>query len=276
VQHAVLALATLAVAAGLRWRGWFDAAAALVLLDVLPLAADAQATRGAEVAGGAEVRVLLLNVHTSNTSYAAVRALIAAEDPDLIALVEVNQAWVDELPLPAYRARLVHPRPDNFGVALYARDAIAGGIEHLGSDLPSIAASVTVRDATLWMIVTHPLPPVSTQASAQLFDHLDAIAARAHAATPALVVGDFNATPWSSHFHRFAERSGLCDSRAGFGIQASFPANLAPMRIPIDHAFASCTVGIRDRRIGPDVGSDHLPVIVDLTLPRPGSDHRPR
>jgi endonuclease/exonuclease/phosphatase (EEP) superfamily protein YafD len=61
---------------------------------------------------------------------------------------------------------------------------------------------------------------------------------------------------------------GLCDTRAGFGLQASFPAWSAVMRIPIDHVLASCSIGVRDRWIGPDIGSDHLPVLIDLVVPR--------
>ena len=60
--------------------------------------------------------------------------------------------------------------------------------------------------------------------------------------------------------------TGLCDTRAGFGYQGSFPASSAILRIPIDHVLVSCEVGVRARRIGPDVGSDHLPVIVDLAF----------
>ncbi len=62
-------------------------------------------------------------------------------------------------------------------------------------------------------------------------------------------------------------RTGPCDSRAGFGLQASFPVDLPILRIPIDHVLVRCTIGIRDRRIARDVGSDHLPVIVDLVVP---------
>jgi endonuclease/exonuclease/phosphatase (EEP) superfamily protein YafD len=82
-----------------------------------------------------------------------------------------------------------------------------------------------------------------------------------------LVMGDLNATPWSRPFRRLLRRSALCDSRAGFGVQASFPAASTLLRLPIDHLLASCGVGVRARRIGRDVGSDHLPVIVDVVVP---------
>jgi endonuclease/exonuclease/phosphatase (EEP) superfamily protein YafD len=81
-------------------------------------------------------------------------------------------------------------------------------------------------------------------------------------------MGDLNATPWSRPFVHLVESSGLCDTRAGFGVQASFPAASWLLRIPIDHVLASCGIGVQSRRIGRDVGSDHLPVIVDLVVPR--------
>lgn len=40
------------------------------------------------------------------------------------------------------------------------------------------------------------------------------------------------------------------------------------LRLPIDHLLASCTIGVADRRIGSAVGSDHLPVLLDLVVPR--------
>jgi len=85
-------------------------------------------------------------------------------------------------------------------------------------------------------------------------------------------MGDFNATPWSRPFRRVLTRSGMCDSRTGFGMEASFPAAAALVRIPIDHVLASCSIGVRDRHIERDVGSAHLPVVIDLVVPRPRSE----
>ena len=78
-----------------------------------------------------------------------------------------------------------------------------------------------------------------------------------------LVIGDLNRTDGSPFFHDFLQISGLRDSRLGFGRQASWPV-WSPYRISIDHAFATSDLAIIDRRLGPDIGSDHFPLIIDV------------
>lgn len=267
VQCALGGAAAAMCAAALRLR-WFDAAAIVTLLQGVWLA-PTWCERAQPVGDGVTVRVLMLNVHTESTSYAAVRQLIADTQPDVIGLVEVNARWLEELApaLTAYGARIEHPRDDNFGVALYA-GAMTGGVESLG-ELPSVVAQVTVRGARLGVVLTHPLPPMSASAIASATEQLDGIAERARGlAGPAIVMGDLNTTPWSALYHRLRARSGLCDSRAGFGLQASFPSTSTVLRIPIDHVLTTCDVGVVERRIERDVGSDHLPVVLDLVVPR--------
>ena len=271
VQYVACGLVVAAAGAALRIRGYTDLAVIATLVSALPVVSDVTRTARPLPPDGAHIRVLSLNVHTEATGYDRVRRLIADENPDVVALVEVDQRWLTQLApaLTAYTGRIEHPRPDNFGIALYARGEVTGSTDELATPLPTITASVSVAGTRFDAIVTHPIPPMSGADVERQRTQLDLIAARARATPgPIVVMGDLNATPWSRPFHRFVGRSGLCDSRAGFGVQASFPAASALLRIPIDHVLVSCAIGVRDRRIGRDVGSDHLPVIVDLVLPR--------
>jgi endonuclease/exonuclease/phosphatase (EEP) superfamily protein YafD len=270
VQYAVVALVITGCSAGLRMRGWFDVAAIATLLHLLVLVPDLGRERRPVPGDGVAVRVLVLNVHTESASFAQVRALIDELRPDVVGLVEVDDRWIAGVApaLAGYAGRLAQPRADNFGVALYTRAPITGGIEYLGAGLPSAVGSVVIGGAALAIVLTHPLPPVSASAEHEQARELDAIAVRTRELpAPRLVMGDLNTTPWSRAFHRLVSSSGLCDSRAGFGIQASFPVAMPVMRIPIDHLLASCSIGITDRRVERDVGSDHLPVVVDLVVP---------
>jgi endonuclease/exonuclease/phosphatase (EEP) superfamily protein YafD len=270
VQYVVIGAVVTGLTAALRMRGYVDIAAIATLLHALPVAADVCQPAQAGPADGVALRVLVLNVHTESTGFDAVRRLIADEQPDLIGLVEVDRRWLAGVAaaVAEYPGRIEQPRDDNFGVALYARGELRGAAELAGSEVPTVFAELTLRGARLRVILTHPPPPVSGGTLAMQYRQLAAIAPRAAGAEPVVIMGDFNATPWSRPFAWLRERTALCDSRAGFGIQASFPAMSAVMRIPIDHLLASCAIGVRDRRIGRDVGSDHLPVLLELVVPR--------
>lgn len=270
VQYVVVGILVIAATAALRQRGWFDAAMLSTLVTLCMIVPGLGGSPTPGPAGGVPVRILALNVHTSNSQHDLVRRLIQDVDADVIALLEVDQRWLDALAptLASYRGRVEQARSDNFGIALYARGELAGEIRLLGSQLPSVVAVVAVGAARIDVVVTHPLPPVSSDAQDALVAQLDAIASvAARLAAPVVVIGDLNATPWSRPFVRLTEAAGLCDSRAGFGLQATFPASSAILRIPIDHVLTSCDVGVRARRVERDVGSDHLPVVVDLVVP---------
>jgi endonuclease/exonuclease/phosphatase (EEP) superfamily protein YafD len=83
-----------------------------------------------------------------------------------------------------------------------------------------------------------------------------------------VVAGDLNMSPWSPFFRRFMKKSGLKDSEDSFGFQPTWPTYQPILYLPLDHVLVSRDIAIVDRRIGAKVGSDHLPVVVDLA---PGS-----
>jgi endonuclease/exonuclease/phosphatase (EEP) superfamily protein YafD len=59
----------------------------------------------------------------------------------------------------------------------------------------------------------------------------------------------------------------LRNSQVGFGLQPTFSSqsNLL-LRVPIDHLVHSGALEVTDRRLGPPLGSDHFPLLVDLQL----------
>ena len=75
-----------------------------------------------------------------------------------------------------------------------------------------------------------------------------------------LVVGDFNATPWSADLRAFVTENGL----SGVNTLATWPVWLGFAGIPIDHAFVSHDLRILTFETGPDIGSDHLPLLIDV------------
>ena len=82
---------------------------------------------------------------------------------------------------------------------------------------------------------------------------------------PHLIVGDFNATPWSTAFRDMQSAGDLVNSQIGFGRAPTWPAGLGSFgMIPIDHLLHSEALITVYRQIGEANGSDHKPLIVTL------------
>jgi endonuclease/exonuclease/phosphatase (EEP) superfamily protein YafD len=215
-------------------------------------------------------RVLQLNVNTQQGDPQRVLQLIDEVDPDFIVLEELNRHWIQQLSVleTKYPHSLVSPREDNFGIGLYSKwELLDQQIVEFGSaEVPSAFADLSFEGIAVRVIATHPLPPMSAINFQLRNEQLAKLAEAVDSGTPTLMLGDFNATPWNYFFRNLLKESGLRDSSRGFGIQPTWPSFSRLLSIPIDHCLHSEQIVIVGREIGPDVGSDHYPVIVEFTL----------
>lgn len=220
---------------------------------------------------GEPLEIVSLNLHVDNAGKEEVLAYLRLRHPDVVVLVEVDNAWAEAIRElePLYPYRVVEPRQGHFGIAVLSRlplenprvDAMAGGS-------PMVIAGLPRGKNGCVLIAAHPLAPVSADWSARRDAQLAAIGALAAAEPrPFIVAGDLNATPWSHGFRALVAARGLRDSAVGRGVQSSWNARLWAPRIPIDHVLVSDEIGVKSRTVGPDVGSDHLPVEASLVVP---------
>ena len=83
------------------------------------------------------------------------------------------------------------------------------------------------------------------------------------------ICGDFNTVPWSGPFRHLASRSGMTDLYGdGAWSGYSWPTWTSVLRVPLDNCLVSGGVAVTGHRHGPDIGSDHFPLVVDLALAR--------
>lgn len=216
--------------------------------------------------------VISYNVNTANPHHAAVREWLLAQNADVIFLMEVNDEWLTDLQLTAtYPHALECPREDNFGLAVYSKQPF-GTQEELyltPSDIPSVEFSIPFHGAILKFFGVHTLPPISAANSEDRNNQLAEVARRIseQPTTLQIAMGDFNLTPYSRIFARFLHQSGLNDTAPGFGLPLTWMTSAPLIAIPIDQFLISPGLSVRNRTIGPSLGSDHHPLRVEITTP---------
>lgn len=220
---------------------------------------------------GQRVRIISYNVLSANRQHDDVLAMLRAENADVILLIEVNPAWaasLDELS-DAYPYQHIVPRDDNFGISIFSRLPFRDvqTREFGPAGVPTVVATFELSEQEVTFVGTHPLPPGSARMSAYRNEQLSDVAEFVRQQSgPTILAGDLNVTEFSPYFTDLLTATMLRDSRQGFGVQASWAPCLPILEIPIDHCLVSDGIAVTRRRVGPRLGSDHRPVIVDLTV----------
>lgn len=213
------------------------------------------------------LRLLMANVLHDNERYGDLAALIRKEKPDIVGLVEYGPEWMEALAevRAEYPYRLEHPQRSS-GLALWFRERptlIEGPIwlTWPGNSVIRAQFDFAGKERTLWLV--HPTSPLYRRGRPGHPELTTLAKDVASVAGSRIVMGDFNTTEGSAHFHDFLAATALRDSRLGFGRQPSWPTDL-PYRIPIDHAMVDKDLTVVERRLGPDIGSDHFPLLFEL------------
>jgi endonuclease/exonuclease/phosphatase (EEP) superfamily protein YafD len=217
---------------------------------------------GPPAEGKAAVKLIQFNVKIHNDREAEAAQWIISEAPDVLTL----QEYLDETH-PSFRA-LGSVLPH--GVKCKSRR----GEVALRTKLPVLAQGCLAGDGLAWMQVDVNGKRV-TFASMHLhwpwpfrqWEQLARLEASfAAMPQPVVLAGDFNATPWSAAV-KTVERQIKSKAVGGYRTTLwldvlhngkSWPA------LPIDHVLLPEGMTAKSIRVGPMVGSDHLPVIVEF------------
>jgi endonuclease/exonuclease/phosphatase (EEP) superfamily protein YafD len=279
LQYAILLGA--AALAAILLRLFPVALAALVLVGVNMLViAPGGTAPGVAQPDAPRLRLLVINVQHGNNEYRRVARLIAEADPDVVGLTELTPAWASGLKtaLEGFPSQRLEPEGGAYGIGLYSKlPFAAAGIERFPPDgPPSVVATLAlVGGERVDFVLTHVHTPFAGSLHAR---HLRALAeARERLGDSLAVCGDFNAVPWSQPLRRLASATDLRSVHDRYGLGGTWPMGMALLRVPIDNCLVSERLILLDRRLGPDVGSDHFPLIVDLALaPNPKHGTRAR
>lgn len=234
-------------------------------------------------------RVMTFNLGDGLAPPEKVVALLRSQPLDIVALEElvepvaqaIERDLADRFP---YQA--LHPAGIP-GKGLLSRFPIAAK-DHIEANpgRPDLLATLDVGGHPIAVIVAHPPPPKLTCGGlverAGTRDQIERLLAEIAAVSlPLLLLGDLNVTPRHALYRRLAA-AGLIDAfrAAGHGRAATYPTRLTTWtpdgyrlrRLPVrpvlrlDYIWASHHWRPLDAHLGPDAGSDHLPLIATLQL----------
>ncbi|WP_319583122.1 endonuclease/exonuclease/phosphatase family protein [uncultured Pseudodesulfovibrio sp.] len=239
---------------------------------------------------GPRVRILSLNTNDGRIDRDALAGLIEALSIDVVSLQELPK-WFALPILEGWHTRR------QAGVAIYSRYPLERGRSvvtahppHLNKRLSGLSAVVDAPQGRFLFCAVH-LPSaryglqnvvsrglgVDPAKAALLRDetlgreHASRLVASlaASASLPVIVAGDFNMPRqsrifrdvWGGFHDAFAETCG------GYGWTFYDNYKGIPVRLPIDHVVSANGAVPLDFLVGPDVYSDHRPIIADVGLP---------
>jgi endonuclease/exonuclease/phosphatase (EEP) superfamily protein YafD len=222
---------------------------------------------------GRGMTLLAFNMWWSNDEHAAVKEMIAKADPDVLVLMEMTKenrnALRDLDPQYPYRVECWQSSPCDVlimsrkqlidGVAMNRWQDVHIGIARAGIDLDNCPVTIFASHlARPWPYQQWRYRKEQPQQSAALADAI------AGWPGPKIVVGDFNATPWTYVVRRIAEAA---KGHALGGIDGTWPWFVPGfLRLPIDHIVVTSPALKGARQVLNAPGSDHHAVLARLTV----------
>lgn len=230
----------------------------------------------AQCPGADQLSLMVANVQYNNRDAAALLALVRRERPDLLLLLETTAHWDTALaPLETRYPHIVaEPGPDGYGMHLLSRLPLVNPrlSTMFQRERPSLWTGVLMRSGeTVRLIGLHPAPPPLSDTARRDAVLVNAgLTARA-SGEPTIVAGDLNDVPWSQTTRLMTRVGRLADPRVGRGLMPTFNARWPVIRWPLDHVLYTGDFALMTVDVGPDIGSDHFPMLATLCRMRPAA-----
>ncbi len=221
--------------------------------------------------GEGDVRILTANIETGGAEPEAIAALVAAHQPDIVVLEEVERSILRSLESNAEFSRYSH-RSDIAGqtflsVVVWSRWPIESESIQRFSGAPLLHTEIATPAGTITVSGLHTTSPDLRGFVPAWIEQLATLAAL-DTATPRILVGDFNATADHRPFRELLS-SGWTDAydARGCGLDATWPARVLPFAFyRLDHVLVTDHLQVDSIQVAALPGSDHKPLVVTVHL----------
>ncbi len=230
------------------------------------------------------LRVMSYNVNGSFTEPGQLLEALDRADADIVGLVEVAEAQAKALEGSGYPYHYTYYEAlhATSGLALLSRYPLLDTAVFLldTEQRPHLRAILDIDGQPLTVLVAHPPSPGISRRGfrphPEMMAEIGNLAALASAGGPALLLGDLNITDQSDEY-ALLTRAGLIDSfrAAGWSFGLTWPARRIigwpdfPLLVRSDYIWHTADLSTVAAWVGPEAGSDHLPVLADLHFSPP-------
>lgn len=256
-----------------RWSLLAFVAALLVnLYLVVPFYTAPPTTVAHAASEAAALRVMALNISTSNAGYSQVVELIRERQPDLVFMSEVREDLLTILRgqlTDSYPYLHAEPSRMTLGVAFLSRQPFVK-VETVmlgGRGRRYLRAEITWQGQPVTIVGIHPLPPMTGAWAASRNSEIALMGQVANEATqPFILLGDLNASPWSQPMRSLLASTDLRYAMQGYGVGLTWRLAGVFLGAPLDYILVSPAWQVADYVEGGDIRSDHSPIQADLVL----------
>ncbi|MEZ5959280.1 MAG: endonuclease/exonuclease/phosphatase family protein [Hyphomonadaceae bacterium] len=263
LYYAFASLGLAAVLMLLKQRRAAAFAAAALIANTVAIATSVSLPEVA-VPGAQATRVIWANLLRRQDSLESIAAIARTENADIVTLTELPPGRIDAVrrAFPDFACFIADAEATSpTATIIAAREPCSGGAAQ--SPLRPYAAQYA--DIGLYRIAAvHGRPPWDNDRTRDR-DAVNDAGAHAVADHPhGVLVGDFNATPWSPAMLNY-RRLGLRPASCSGPITRTWRSTQFPYyALPIDHVLTTHSVRVTSCRVGPAIGSDHFPLIFDI------------
>lgn len=219
----------------------------------------------------APLRLLIANIRIGTRDIGPLQRLAERYEPNILLLLETDAWWDEALrPLAAgYSTELRYPQENGYGLHFFTNLPVHETRLRflLEPEIPSVLARLGLPGGREFQFFgLHPQPPVPNFKNTRPRDTELLLVGQETAASdlPSVVAGDLNDVAWSATTRLLLRTSNLLDPRRGRGVYATFPSQAPGLRWPLDHIFHTDHFAIQRLKVLGNIGSDHLPVFVEL------------
>ena len=267
--HYIVALAVSALAL-LVLRHWRSAvlalaaalAACIPTFDYLPSETSAS--------DAPSFKAISFNVWFRQPDQSAALEYLESSGADVVVLQEISERQAISISprLKSYPHAYLQGAGESDSVVFSKWPILSAATEKLAPDgVSAIRSVIDWRGEHITLIAVHLHWPIGPQSSRRRNSELAGLSRMAQPLEePLIILGDLNVTPWSSHFRTLTDTFGLDDCAAGHGLNPTWPSQILPIGIRIDHCLATTHWETVRVWTGPHLGSDHRPMGVELQL----------